>query len=60
MFAPWCVIGAVRYLAAKACSGELDERREVGIVIRQRKIVNEIARLFGADWNRRERVIVVH
>jgi cardiolipin synthase A/B len=29
---------------------ELDERREVGIVIRERKIVTEIARLFNADW----------
>jgi phosphatidylserine/phosphatidylglycerophosphate/cardiolipin synthase-like enzyme len=29
---------------------ELDERREVGILIRQRKIVNEIARLFETDW----------
>jgi cardiolipin synthase A/B len=29
---------------------ELDERRELGIVIRQRKIVNEIARLFQSDW----------
>jgi cardiolipin synthase len=29
---------------------ELDERREVGILIRQRKIVTEIAGLFEADW----------
>ena len=29
---------------------ELDERREVGVVIRERKIVKEIARLFDADW----------
>jgi cardiolipin synthase A/B len=31
---------------------ELDERREVGIVIRERKIVKEIARLFNADWRK--------
>jgi cardiolipin synthase len=31
---------------------ELDERREVGVVIRERKIVKEIARLFNADWRR--------
>ena len=31
---------------------ELDERREVGVVIRERKIVGEIARLFNADWRR--------
>jgi cardiolipin synthase len=29
---------------------ELDERREVGILIRERKIVKQIARLFNADW----------
>jgi phosphatidylserine/phosphatidylglycerophosphate/cardiolipin synthase-like enzyme len=29
---------------------ELDERREVGIVIRQRKIVKQIEALFDADW----------
>jgi Phosphatidylserine/phosphatidylglycerophosphate/cardiolipin synthases and related enzymes len=32
---------------------ELDERREVGIVIRQRKIVGEIVRVFNADWHAR-------
>jgi phosphatidylserine/phosphatidylglycerophosphate/cardiolipin synthase-like enzyme len=31
---------------------ELDKRREVGIVIRERKIVTEIARLFNADWRK--------
>jgi phosphatidylserine/phosphatidylglycerophosphate/cardiolipin synthase-like enzyme len=31
---------------------ELDERREVGVVIRERKIVKEIARLFDADWRK--------
>lgn len=31
---------------------ELDERREVGILIRERKTVKEIARLFDADWRR--------
>ena len=31
---------------------ELDERREVGIVIRERTIVKEIAGLFDADWRR--------
>ena len=29
---------------------ELDERREVGIIVRDRKIVKQIARLFDADW----------
>ena len=29
---------------------ELDERREVGIVIREKKIVKQIARLFEVDW----------
>lgn len=29
---------------------ELDERREVGIVIRERKTVKQIARVFNADW----------
>jgi phosphatidylserine/phosphatidylglycerophosphate/cardiolipin synthase-like enzyme len=29
---------------------ELDERREVGILIRERKVVEQIARLFNADW----------
>lgn len=32
---------------------ELDERREVGIVIRERKIVKEIRRLFNADWRQK-------
>lgn len=31
---------------------ELDERREVGIVIRERKIVREIERLFKSDWQK--------
>ena len=31
---------------------ELDERREVGILIRERKIVKQIAKLFNADWKR--------
>jgi phosphatidylserine/phosphatidylglycerophosphate/cardiolipin synthase-like enzyme len=31
---------------------ELDERREVGIVIRERAIVTEIARLFDGDWRK--------
>jgi phosphatidylserine/phosphatidylglycerophosphate/cardiolipin synthase-like enzyme len=30
---------------------ELDERREVGIVIRERKIVSQIARVFNGDWD---------
>jgi len=29
---------------------ELDERREVGIIVRERKIVKQIARVFDADW----------
>ena len=32
---------------------ELDERREVGIVIRERAIVKEIRRLFNADWRQK-------
>ena len=32
---------------------ELDERREVGIIIRDRKIVDQIRRLFNADWRKR-------
>jgi cardiolipin synthase len=32
---------------------ELDERREVGIVIRERKVVKEIARLFNRDWRKK-------
>jgi phosphatidylserine/phosphatidylglycerophosphate/cardiolipin synthase-like enzyme len=32
---------------------ELDERREVGIIIRERKIVEQIRRLFNADWRKR-------
>ena len=31
---------------------ELDERREVGILIRERKIVEQIRRLFNADWRK--------
>jgi phosphatidylserine/phosphatidylglycerophosphate/cardiolipin synthase-like enzyme len=30
---------------------ELDERREVGIVVRERKIVKQIAGVFDADWH---------
>jgi len=29
---------------------ELDERREVGMMIRDRKIVKQIERVFNADW----------
>jgi phosphatidylserine/phosphatidylglycerophosphate/cardiolipin synthase-like enzyme len=29
---------------------ELDERREVGVVIRERKVVDRVARVFKADW----------
>ena len=32
---------------------ELDERREVGIIIRERKIVEQIRRLFNVDWRKR-------
>jgi cardiolipin synthase len=31
---------------------ELDERREVGILVRERKIVRQIERLFESDWRR--------
>ena len=31
---------------------ELDERREVGIIIRERKIVRKVERVFNADWKR--------
>jgi cardiolipin synthase A/B len=31
---------------------ELDERREVGIIIRERKIVRKVARVFNGDWKR--------
>ena len=31
---------------------ELDERREVGLIIRERKIVRKIERLFNADWKK--------
>jgi phosphatidylserine/phosphatidylglycerophosphate/cardiolipin synthase-like enzyme len=31
---------------------ELDERREVGVIIRERKIVKEMVRLFRADWRK--------
>src|SRR3954451_5670570 len=30
---------------------ELDERREVGMMIRERKIVKQIERVFNADWS---------
>jgi cardiolipin synthase len=29
---------------------ELDQRREVGLITKDRRTVNEIARVFGADW----------
>jgi len=29
---------------------ELDERREVGLITKDRRTVNEIARVFDADW----------
>ena len=29
---------------------ELDERREVGVVVRERKVVERVARVFKADW----------
>jgi phosphatidylserine/phosphatidylglycerophosphate/cardiolipin synthase-like enzyme len=31
---------------------ELDERREVGIIIRDRKIVRKVEKVFNADWKR--------
>lgn len=34
---------------------ELDERREVGIIIRDRKIVRKVEKVFNADWKRGER-----
>jgi cardiolipin synthase A/B len=34
---------------------ELDERREVGIIIRDRKIVRRVERIFNGDWRRAAR-----
>jgi len=34
---------------------ELDERREVGIIIRDRKVVRKVEKVFNADWQRAER-----
>ncbi|HEY3161262.1 MAG TPA: phospholipase D-like domain-containing protein [Vicinamibacterales bacterium] len=34
---------------------ELDERREVGIIIRDRKVVRKVEKVFNADWKRGER-----
>jgi phosphatidylserine/phosphatidylglycerophosphate/cardiolipin synthase-like enzyme len=34
---------------------ELDERREVGIIIRDRKMVRKVEKVFNADWKRAER-----
>jgi phosphatidylserine/phosphatidylglycerophosphate/cardiolipin synthase-like enzyme len=31
---------------------ELDERREVGIVIRDRKVVRKVEKVFNDDWKR--------
>jgi len=31
---------------------ELDERREVGIIIRDRKIVRRVEKVFNDDWKR--------
>jgi cardiolipin synthase len=31
---------------------ELDERREVGLIVRERKLVERLRNLFGADWKR--------
>jgi phosphatidylserine/phosphatidylglycerophosphate/cardiolipin synthase-like enzyme len=31
---------------------ELDERREVGIIIRDRKVVRKVEKVFNDDWNR--------
>lgn len=33
---------------------ELDQRREVGIIIRDRKIVRKVEKVFNADWKRGE------
>jgi len=33
---------------------ELDERREVGIIIRDRKVVRKVEKVFNADWKRAE------
>ena len=30
---------------------ELDERREVGIIIRERKVVRKVEKVFNGDWN---------
>ena len=34
---------------------ELDERREVGLIVRDRPVVSEIARIFEQDWARTKR-----
>lgn len=34
---------------------ELDERREVGLIIRDRSVVRQIARTFGRDWRQTEK-----
>ena len=34
---------------------ELDERREVGIIIRDRKVVRKVEKVFNADWKRAAR-----
>jgi len=34
---------------------ELDERREVGIIIRDRKVVRKVEKVFNADWKRCQR-----
>ena len=34
---------------------ELDERREVGIIIRDRTVVRKVEKVFNADWKRAER-----
>jgi cardiolipin synthase len=34
---------------------ELDERREVGIIIRERKVVRKVEKVFNADWKRSAR-----
>ena len=31
---------------------ELDERREVGIIIRERKVVRKVEKVFNDDWKR--------
>ena len=31
---------------------ELDERREVGIIVRDRKVVRKVEKVFNDDWKR--------